>query len=71
MRTLVDLPDADIHALDKLSESRRVSRASIIREAISALLSQSARGSADEAFGLWRHRKIDGLDYQRQARSEW
>ncbi len=71
MRTLVDLPEADILALDKLGEKRRVSRASIIREAVSALLSKNTSSAADEAFGLWRHRKIDGLDYQRQVRSEW
>ncbi|HEX4199774.1 MAG TPA: CopG family transcriptional regulator [Caulobacteraceae bacterium] len=71
MRTLVDLPEADIRALDALGERRRVSRAKIIREAVSRFLSASADGSADSAFGLWRDSKVDGLDYQRQARSEW
>jgi len=23
------------------------------------------------AFGLWKHRKVDGLKYQRDLRSEW
>ncbi|HZC17512.1 MAG TPA: CopG family transcriptional regulator [Caulobacteraceae bacterium] len=71
VRTLVDLPEADIRALDVLGERRRVSRAKIIREAVSAFLSKSASGSADAAFGLWRDRMVDGLDYQRQVRSEW
>lgn len=71
MRTLVDLPEADIRALDALGERRRVSRAKIIREAVSTFLSASANGSTEAAFGLWRDRKIDGLDYQRQVRSEW
>jgi predicted transcriptional regulator len=71
MRTLVDLPEADIRALDQIGERRRVSRAGIIREAVSAFLTKSASGSADDAFGLWRARNIDGLDYQRQVRSEW
>jgi metal-responsive CopG/Arc/MetJ family transcriptional regulator len=71
MRTLVDLPEADIRALDELGERRRVSRAKIIREAVRVFLTKSASGSADEAFGLWSDRKIDGLDYQRRVRSEW
>jgi predicted transcriptional regulator len=71
MRTLVDLPEADIRALDALGERRRVSRAKIIREAVSMFLNASVNGSAEAAFGLWRDRKVDGLDYQRQVRSEW
>jgi len=71
MRTLVDLPEADVRALDRIGDRRRVSRAKIIREAVSAFLTKSTAASADEAFGLWRDRNIDGLDYQRQVRSEW
>lgn len=25
----------------------------------------------DEAFGLWRNVKMDGLEYQRKFRAEW
>jgi metal-responsive CopG/Arc/MetJ family transcriptional regulator len=71
MRTLVDLPEADIRALDELGERRHVSRAKIIREAVSAFLTKSADANAQEAFGLWRDQNVDGLDYQRQVRSEW
>jgi metal-responsive CopG/Arc/MetJ family transcriptional regulator len=71
MRTLVDLPEADIRALDELGERRRVSRAKIIREAVSAFLTKSADANAEEAFGLWRDRNVDGLEYQQQVRSEW
>jgi predicted transcriptional regulator len=71
MRTLVDLPDADVRALDELGERRRVSRAKIIREAVRQFLNKSASQDAVDAFGLWSDRNLDGLDYQRQVRSEW
>jgi hypothetical protein len=29
------------------------------------------RPAVVEAFGLWRSRKVDGMTYQEQVRSEW
>ena len=71
MRMLVDLPEPDIQALDQLGRRRRVSRARIIREAVSAYLEKSAAQDAQAGFGLWRDAGVDGLDYQRKARAEW
>ena len=71
MRTLVDIPDNDIEALDALSRSRGESRASIIRRAVRDLLAKSAPDALDEAFGLWAGRDEDGLAYQRRLRDEW
>jgi metal-responsive CopG/Arc/MetJ family transcriptional regulator len=71
MRTLVDIPDQDLAALDRLSARRRVSRAKVIRQAVSEFLTKSRGGEAEAAFGLWRDAPIDGLEYQDRARSEW
>jgi predicted transcriptional regulator len=71
LRTLIDLPERDIRALDELGRRRRASRAKIIREAVAAFLATTARAGAQDAFGLWREQKIDGLDYQHKVRSEW
>ena len=71
MRTLVDIPEPDVRALDEIGERRGASRAKIIRQALREFLSRNARPPGDEAFGLWRGRGIDGLEYQEKARSEW
>lgn len=71
MRTLIDLEEENIRALDQLAARRKRSRAALIREAVSDYLERNAVGEAGEAFGLWGNRKVDGLDYQERLRSEW
>jgi metal-responsive CopG/Arc/MetJ family transcriptional regulator len=71
MRTLVDIPEDDVRALDELSRRRRVSRASVIRAAIGDFLARHRRPDEEDAFGLWGESAIDGLEYERRLRSEW
>lgn len=71
MRTLVDLPDADLRALGKLSQHRRVPRAKLVRQAVSEYLARNPLGSTDDAFGLWRGEGPDGLEHQERLRAEW
>ena len=71
MRTLVDLPETDVRALDDIGQKRGASRAKIIRQAVSEYLARSGEGDMEAAFGLWRDQAVDGLDYQRKAREEW
>ena len=71
MRTLVDLVDAQVEALDRLARKQERSRASIIREAVDEYLDRHRHANQDEAFGLWRDRAVDGLDYQENMRAEW
>lgn len=71
MRTLVDIPEGELEALTKISEARKVSRASVIREAIKAYLERHKPRQVGDAFGLWGNRRIDGLEYQRKLRDEW
>lgn len=70
MRTLVDIPDRQLKDLSAICEAEKVSRAEVIRQAISSYIEKKKPGTAD-AFGLWRDRKVDGLEYQEQVRSEW
>ena len=70
MRTLVDIPDKQIKDLTAICEAEKVSRAEIVRRAISDYLEKKKPGTA-EAFGLWKDHKVDGLAYQEQVRSEW
>jgi predicted transcriptional regulator len=70
MKTLVDIHDDDMRALDEAAARAKKPRAALIREAIAEYLHQHHGANAEEAFGLWGG-KIDGLAYQRKARSEW
>ena len=73
MRTLVDIPDDQLEELTKLAEREKVSRASLVRQAVASLLA-SRRHSDDDAiaaaFGI-RPDMEDGLAYQERLRSEW
>ena len=71
MRTIVDLPDEQIRALKRMSESEHSSRAELVRRAIDEYLARHLPEQGDDAFGLWRQRKVDGLTYQKRARDEW
>jgi predicted transcriptional regulator len=71
MRTLVDLGDAQLEALDELSKKEKRSRAALIRQAIDDYLAKRRCKREGDAFGLWGKRKVDGLAYQEKVRSEW
>ncbi len=71
MRTLVDLTDRQVAALDALSKSEERSRAALIRQAIDDYLTKRRSKQERDAFGLWGERKVDGLTYQEKVRSEW
>ena len=71
MRTIVDLPEKQIEALKRMSETSQSSRAELVRRAIDEYLARHLPAQDDKAFGIWRKRKIDGLDYQDRMRDEW
>jgi metal-responsive CopG/Arc/MetJ family transcriptional regulator len=70
MRTLVDLPETELEQLNALSRERRVSRAELIRRAVSGYLEQNRTG-LEETFGLWKKKAVDGVKYQERLRGEW
>ena len=72
MRTIVELPEEQIEALRALASQTSLSRAELIRRAISEYLARQQTTASDEAaFGLWKGRGKDGLDYQETLRAEW
>jgi hypothetical protein len=71
MRTLVDLGDTQLQALDELSRKEKRSRAALIRQAIDDYLAKRRDTQEGDAFGLWGKRKVDGLAYQEKVRGEW
>jgi hypothetical protein len=70
MRTLVDLPESELEQLNVISRARKISRAELIRQAVSGYLAQNKAGLED-SFGLWKKKDVDGVAYQERLRSEW
>ncbi|MCA8032460.1 ribbon-helix-helix protein, CopG family [Burkholderia sp. BCCIQ04A] len=70
-RILVDLSDGQLDALAVIVETQHRPRAAIIRDAIDAYIALNKPRLADDVFGLWKDRTIDGLAYQEELRSEW
>ncbi len=71
MRTIIDVPEQALKALDRLCQRERISRAEAIRRAVRLFLGQQLPASDDEIFGLWRDREIQGRDYEDKLRDEW
>ncbi|MCP5395820.1 MAG: ribbon-helix-helix protein, CopG family [Sphingomonadaceae bacterium] len=71
-RILADLPDDDIQWLDRLSAERGVSRAALLREAVTAYRAKD-RDWLDAGFGLWtRHGQgAEGDRYEQDIRAGW
>ena len=73
MRTIIDIPSAQLSALDSWSHARGISRAEAIRQAVAHLLvaEDGRRYAIDATSGMWRERGADGLSSQEALRSEW
>ena len=71
MRTLVDIEKPQLEKLDQHASRHKRSRAAVIRQAVAEYLKKHEEGGLKEAFGLWRDREVDGLEYQEKMRSEW
>ena len=70
MRALIDIPDNKIKELAEICRIEKVSRAELVRQAISAYLEMKKTLTVD-AFGVWKERGVDGMAYQEQVRAEW
>ena len=72
MRTIIELPDDQIEALDGICRRDGISRAEAVRQAVTLLMRQRGASRSGVAFGLWRGRRGgDGLAYQERLRREW
>ncbi len=73
MRTIIDIPDMQVKVLNQLSKKKKVSRAEIIRQALTNYIAKCTRQkkSYNNAFGLWEDKKMNSLEYQKNCRKEW
>lgn len=70
MRTLIDIPEPQLSKLTAISKARKLSRAEVIRQAITTYIAAQPVRPEDVAFGVWDDGK-DGVEYQRRLRDEW
>jgi metal-responsive CopG/Arc/MetJ family transcriptional regulator len=75
MRTLVDIPEGSLQALNTMAKAKKVSRAELVREAISEYVKAHERQQTGEGImrsaGAWGKNFEDGLAYQLRLRAEW
>lgn len=73
MRTIIDIPDVQVKVLNKLSKKKRVSRAEIIRQALTNYIANysKTKKAYKKAFGLWKDKNLDSIEYQKNLRDEW
>ena len=71
MRTTIEIPDQLLKQMSILIEQEGISRAELIRRAVSDYLKRHEASDADIAFGLWVKSPQEGLQYQDVLRREW
>ena len=71
MRTIIDLPEEQVQRLGELCRREGVSRAEAVRRAVTDYLNAHFARERQDAFGMWRDRQVDGLEYERRLRREW
>jgi metal-responsive CopG/Arc/MetJ family transcriptional regulator len=52
MRTIIDLPSHQLHALEEICKRERLSRAEVIRRAVAQYIQKQILSPDDDAFGL-------------------
>ncbi len=72
-KVLFEMDGAKLADLDAIIAKNGWSRAEAIRYAIDNLIEQESmkENLAKKAFGLWKDRKIDGVEFQKKLRDEW
>ncbi|MCC7365829.1 MAG: ribbon-helix-helix protein, CopG family [Dehalococcoidia bacterium] len=75
MRTIIDLSDEQLASLRELCEAEGISRAEAVRIAVDMLIARREeaewQAAKRAAFGIWKDRDFDALDYERELREEW
>ncbi|HVR92064.1 MAG TPA: ribbon-helix-helix protein, CopG family [Novosphingobium sp.] len=72
-RILADLPDDDLKWLDQRAAEQGKSRASVLREAVSAYRAEAPLDWLEAGFGAWKDRDDigDSVEWQRRERASW
>ncbi len=57
--------------IDEVAKRDSISRAEAVRRAMAAFIAGRSVSTTDSAFGIWKSRHIDALDYEDSLREEW
>ena len=77
MRTIIELTDEQVERLSQICRREGISRAEAVRRGVDLLLQRDQAkndeflSALDAAFGMWKDRDIDSVEYQRKLRAEW
>jgi len=73
MRTIIELDERQISALEALRKKEKTSRAQVIREAVDAYIQNAKMKNWQNrpAFAAWKGKPRDGIMLQRKLRAEW
>jgi metal-responsive CopG/Arc/MetJ family transcriptional regulator len=71
MRTIVDLPEAQLGALARLCVEQKISRAEAVRRAVDRLIKESTPDQKAVGFGIWKHKPMGSRKFVEKLRSEW
>ena len=71
MRTIVEIPEDQLSSLSEICRRLRISRAEGIRRAVKIYLNLQSAEATRVAFGVWKDRRVEGLAYEDEIRSEW
>lgn len=72
MRTIIDLEEAAIQALDQVAQTRGTSRAAVVREAVGRyLITECPAHPPTACFGRWAGRGADPETAIATLRDEW
>ncbi|WEZ81901.1 ribbon-helix-helix protein, CopG family [Rhizobium sp. 32-5/1] len=67
MKTLIDIAEPQIKALEEIARTENRSRAAIIRAAIDDYLSRRANDNNGDAFGLWGIARSTGSTIRKRS----
>ena len=70
-RMFVELTQKQRQALKEISKAENRAESAIIQDALDEYIAQHKQPVASDVFGLWKHRQVDGREYQDLVRSEW
>ena len=71
MRAIIDIPGELLTEIDSLAKREKISRAEAVRRAMAEYVAKRSTTRSEAAFGLWKLRRIDALEYEDSLRWEW
>jgi metal-responsive CopG/Arc/MetJ family transcriptional regulator len=69
-RTIVDIPNEQLHEVDRLCKSLGLSRAEAVRQGLQSFVEKN-QGVQEEGFGLWKAAKVSRAELLKSIRSHW